>query len=305
MDVSDLARHGARDVVIESLSRARLELPHDRHAGGARPLPARAARRDPRRARRGSPSATPRRSSGSRTSSRRTSPSTRSAPGSPTRCGSPPDAPVERNELMRRLLHDGVPTRRGVMAIHEEPAYAGADAVAAAHRGGHARLADAAALRGPDRRAAGPRDRPPRDARGRPGGVSPEPLLIVGGGGFARETLELVHANRGARLARRRDPRRRPRRAGARRHGRRGDRAGRGRARATRRRRSRSAWPRPADPRGRLALVGAARARPGALRDADPPDRGRPALGDDRRRARSCTPTVVLTADVTLGRTSP
>jgi dTDP-4-amino-4,6-dideoxygalactose transaminase len=25
---------------------------------------------------------------------------------------------------MRRLLHDGVPTRRGVMTIHEEPAYA-------------------------------------------------------------------------------------------------------------------------------------------------------------------------------------
>ena len=37
-----------------------------------------------------------------------------------------PDAPLERNELMRRLLRDGVPTRRGVMAIHEEPAYAGA-----------------------------------------------------------------------------------------------------------------------------------------------------------------------------------
>jgi perosamine synthetase len=35
-----------------------------------------------------------------------------------------PDAPIDRNELMRRLLRDGVPTRRGVMAIHEEPAYA-------------------------------------------------------------------------------------------------------------------------------------------------------------------------------------
>ena len=45
-------REGRRHRV---LSRARLELPHDRHAGGARPLPARAARRDPRRARRGSP----------------------------------------------------------------------------------------------------------------------------------------------------------------------------------------------------------------------------------------------------------
>jgi dTDP-4-amino-4,6-dideoxygalactose transaminase len=33
------------------------------------------------------------------------------------------DAPITRNELMRRLLRDGVPTRRGVMAIHEEPAY--------------------------------------------------------------------------------------------------------------------------------------------------------------------------------------
>jgi perosamine synthetase len=34
------------------------------------------------------------------------------------------DASVDRNELMRRLLLDGVPTRRGVMAIHEEGAYA-------------------------------------------------------------------------------------------------------------------------------------------------------------------------------------
>jgi perosamine synthetase len=32
--------------------------------------------------------------------------------------------PIDRTELMRRLLADGVPTRRGVMAIHEEPAYA-------------------------------------------------------------------------------------------------------------------------------------------------------------------------------------
>ena len=38
------------------------------------------------------------------------------------------DAPIERNELMRRLLLDGVPTRRGVMAIHEEAAYADARA---------------------------------------------------------------------------------------------------------------------------------------------------------------------------------
>jgi perosamine synthetase len=36
-----------------------------------------------------------------------------------------PGAPVGRNELMSRLLRDGVPTRRGVMAIHEEAAYPG------------------------------------------------------------------------------------------------------------------------------------------------------------------------------------
>ena len=36
-------------------------------------------------------------------------------------------APVGRTELMRRLLHDGIATRRGVMAIHHEPAYATVD----------------------------------------------------------------------------------------------------------------------------------------------------------------------------------
>jgi perosamine synthetase len=36
-----------------------------------------------------------------------------------------PDAPVDRTELMRALLRDGVATRRGVMAIHEERAYSG------------------------------------------------------------------------------------------------------------------------------------------------------------------------------------
>jgi dTDP-4-amino-4,6-dideoxygalactose transaminase len=35
-----------------------------------------------------------------------------------------PGSPVRRTELMRRLLADGIPTRRGVMAIHEEDAYA-------------------------------------------------------------------------------------------------------------------------------------------------------------------------------------
>ncbi len=34
-------------------------------------------------------------------------------------------AAIERTELMRSLLTDGIATRRGVMAIHEERAYAG------------------------------------------------------------------------------------------------------------------------------------------------------------------------------------
>ena len=37
-----------------------------------------------------------------------------------------PGAPISRFELMRRLMADGVATRRGVMAIHEEAAYSGA-----------------------------------------------------------------------------------------------------------------------------------------------------------------------------------
>lgn len=38
-----------------------------------------------------------------------------------------PGSPVSRTELMRRLHHDGVATRRGIMAIHHEKAYAGLD----------------------------------------------------------------------------------------------------------------------------------------------------------------------------------
>jgi perosamine synthetase len=34
-----------------------------------------------------------------------------------------PHAAIDRLELMRRLLNDGIATRRGVMAIHQEPAY--------------------------------------------------------------------------------------------------------------------------------------------------------------------------------------
>ena len=36
-------------------------------------------------------------------------------------------SPLSRTDLMRALLHDGVASRRGIMAIHHEPSYAGAD----------------------------------------------------------------------------------------------------------------------------------------------------------------------------------
>jgi perosamine synthetase len=39
-----------------------------------------------------------------------------------------PEAPIERTELMRRLHQDGIPTRRGIMAIHHERSYAEAAA---------------------------------------------------------------------------------------------------------------------------------------------------------------------------------
>lgn len=37
-----------------------------------------------------------------------------------------PNAPITRTDLMTQLLDDGIATRRGVMAIHEEPSYADA-----------------------------------------------------------------------------------------------------------------------------------------------------------------------------------
>ena len=122
-----------------ALPRARLELAHDRHAGPARPLPARGPRLDPRappRARR----ALQRRD---RAHARRLE-----APFEPdyavrtwqsycVRVTS--RSAVGRTELMRRLLRDGIPTRRGVMTIHEEPAYADAEREPAALRGRRAR----------------------------------------------------------------------------------------------------------------------------------------------------------------------
>ena len=118
MDVSDLARHGAKRRRHRGLSRARLELPHDRHAGGARPLPARAARRDPRRAHGARPSATPRRSSAIPYLEPPYEPDYAERTWQSYAVRLAPDAPIGRTELMRRLLRDGVATRRGVMAIH-------------------------------------------------------------------------------------------------------------------------------------------------------------------------------------------
>ena len=88
MDVSDLARHGAKDVVIESYpERGWNQRMTDMQATlglcQLEVLDEILEQRAPR-----SPSATPRRSSASRTSRRRSSPTTRSARGSPTPCGS-------------------------------------------------------------------------------------------------------------------------------------------------------------------------------------------------------------------------
>ena len=124
MDVSDLARHGARDVVIESyaergwnqrmtdmqatLGLCQLEVLDEilearrevaaRYTAAIRSIPFVEAPFEPDYARRTWQSYAVRLT---------------------------PDAPVSRTELMRRLLRDGVPTRRGVMAIHQEGAYAG------------------------------------------------------------------------------------------------------------------------------------------------------------------------------------
>jgi perosamine synthetase len=128
MDVSDLARHGARDVVIESypergwnyrmtdmqaaLGLSQLELLDDilaerrrlaeRYTAAVERIPSLEPPYEPGYAERTWQSYAVTLS---------------------------PDASIGRNELMRRLLLDGVPTRRGVMAIHREPAYADSGAV--------------------------------------------------------------------------------------------------------------------------------------------------------------------------------
>jgi perosamine synthetase len=124
MDVSDLARHNARDVVIESypergwnarmtdmqaaLGLAQLELLDEilesrrrlaaRYTAALAQVPHVEPPHEPDYAERTWQSYAVRLSTG---------------------------APVGRTELMRRLLHEGIPTRRGVMAIHQEPSYAG------------------------------------------------------------------------------------------------------------------------------------------------------------------------------------
>jgi perosamine synthetase len=123
MDVSDLARHGARDVVIESYPERgwNYRMTDMQAALGLCQLDALDEILAERR----------------RLAERYTAAIERIAcleapfePGYAERTWQSyavtlaADAPLDRNELMRRLLLDGVPTRRGVMAIHEEGAYA-------------------------------------------------------------------------------------------------------------------------------------------------------------------------------------
>jgi dTDP-4-amino-4,6-dideoxygalactose transaminase len=125
MDVSDLARHAARDVVIESYPErgfnvrmtdmqaalglcqlevldvvlAKRERLAQRYTAALAQIPGLAPPYDPPYARRTWQSYCVRVTS---------------------------QSALSRTELMRRLLADGIPTRRGVMAIHREGAYAGA-----------------------------------------------------------------------------------------------------------------------------------------------------------------------------------
>ena len=96
MDVSDLARHAARDVVIEHYPERGWNYRMTDMQAAARPLPARGARRDPRRA-----------AAAGRALHRRRSREVPfieppfepdyagSAPGSPTPCGSTREAPID------------------------------------------------------------------------------------------------------------------------------------------------------------------------------------------------------------------
>ena len=123
MDVSDLARHGAKDVIIESYPERgwNYRMTDMQAALGLKQLEMLDEIREERR----------------RLAERYTEAIERipfvEPPYDPDYADRTwqsyavtlsPDSPIDRTELMRRLLLDGVPTRRGVMASHEEPAYA-------------------------------------------------------------------------------------------------------------------------------------------------------------------------------------
>ena len=86
----------------------------------------------------GSPSATPRRSSGSPIGKRHTTPPTSTRTWQSYCVRLAPDAPIGRTELMRRPLHRNRHSPR-VMAIHEEAAYS--DERTVAHRLPHTEAA--------------------------------------------------------------------------------------------------------------------------------------------------------------------
>ena len=92
------------------------------------------------------------------------------------------------------LARDGISSRRGIMAAHLEPAYAGASTAAAAgHRADH--RADSLIL--PLFHEMTDDDQSTASARRDPGGQAVKAvrsLVLVGAGGFARETAELVRA---------------------------------------------------------------------------------------------------------------
>jgi dTDP-4-amino-4,6-dideoxygalactose transaminase len=122
MDVSDLARHNANDVVIESYPERgwNCRMTDIQAALGLRQLGV----LDDIRAER-------------RRQAERYNAALESVEGIETPWDPPyaertwqsyavrvrPEAGIERTELMRQLLADGIATRRGVMAIHHEPSY--------------------------------------------------------------------------------------------------------------------------------------------------------------------------------------
>ena len=124
MSVPDTLRHGKPDGHLRGLSGARLQLPHDRRAGRDRARAAQAAARHHRRAAGRSPIAIDRRCSTDSTASR--------APGEPdwarsnwqSYCVAPRPGRSTSAPSCSTCSTSGVATRRGIMCIHLEPAYA-------------------------------------------------------------------------------------------------------------------------------------------------------------------------------------